>query len=614
MDAFPFAAPVLDSAGNLYGTASQCGDGGRGAGTVWKLSPDGIFSALYSFTGNSDGANPVAPVVLDSAGTLYGVAGGGGDASGANGDGTVFQISVGGTFVLMHVFDGADGSMPQGGVLLGSGGNSYGTTYDGGSSFVAGENLGYGTIWAMPVTTKLVETLTVTTGGTGTGTITSIPAGISCPGTCSMTVNYGSEITVVEIPAAGSAFDGWGGSCSGVAGCQVAMRSAADVTATFNATQATSTTLTSSSSSIVFDQPVTVTASVGAKSGVPTGTVTFYIDSMAVTQPLLSGVATYTTSALPLGNTSVTAAYSGDANYGGSVSGVAGETVSQAGTALALTSSRNPSALDQEVSFTARIAGQYGGAPTGSVTFYDGTTLLGTKKLRNNAAIYGSSELAPGNDSIIAVYAGDPDFTGSTSSTVAQVVNGAYASKTALTAAPKKLQFGEQVVLTATVTAPNVGGTPDGTVTFKVGSTVLGTVTLANGVAALNTTALPGGKKSVNAVYSGSNDFEGSSGSYIVNVGLEKTAATLISSANPSQLGKSVTFTATITGPGGGGTPTGTVAFTEGTTLLCSVNLSHGSAGCSIAALTKGKHGIKAVYPGSGEFEGSSGTLVEDVE
>ena len=100
-------------------------------------------------------------------------------------------------------------------------------------------------------------------------------------------------------------------------------------------------------------------------------------------------------------------------------------------------------------------------------------------------------------------------------------------------------------------------------------------------------------------MYSGSSGFEASSGSYVVNVGLEKTTATLTSSANPSQLGKSVIFTAQIAGPSGGGTPTGTVTFTEGSTLLCTVNLSHGSAKCSIDALTKGKHGIKAVYPGS---------------
>ncbi len=608
---FPLAAPVFDASGNLYGTTSQCGILGRGAGTVWKLSSDGTFTTLYSFTGNSDGAHPVAPVVLDSAGNLYGVAGGGGDS---NGDGTVFQISASGAFVLMHVFDGADGSMPQGGLVLGSGGILYGTTYDGGPGYVAGEDPGYGTIWAMPTTAKAVYTLTVTTGGTGTGTINSIPAGISCPGTCSMTVNYGTQITLIEVPRAGSAFGGWSGSCSGVSSCQVTMQSAASVTATFNSTQATSTTLTSSAGSLVFNQPVTFTATVGAKSGTPTGSVTFYMGSMVVSQPLLSGMASFTTSALPLGNTPVTASYSGDSNYASSMSTGVSESVSQAGTTLALTSSHNPSALNQKINFMANVTGQYGGLPTGSVTFYDGATLLEAKKVAKGVATYGSAGLTAGNHSITAVYGGDPDFNGSSSPAVNQVVNGAYASKTALTAAPSKLQYGQQIGLTATVTAPNGGGIPDGTVVFKVGSTVLGTVALTNGVATLNTTALPGGKDSVNAMYSGSSGFEASSGSYIVTVGLEKTTTTLTPSANPSQLGKSVTFTATIAGPSGGGTPTGTVTFTEGSTLLCSVNLSHGSAKCSIDALTKGKHGIKAVYPGSTKCQGSSATVVENVE
>ena len=488
---YPIAAPVLDAFGNLYGTASQCGILGRGAGTVWKLSSDGTFNTLYSFTGHSDGANPVSPVVLDSAGNLYGTTGGGGDA---NGDGVVFQVSESGSFILMHVFDGVDGSMPQGGLVLDSGGVLYGTTYDGGPAFVAGWNPGYGTVWAMPATTMAVDTLTVTTGGTGTGTITSIPAGISCPGTCSMTVNYGTEITLIEIPGTSSAFGSWGGSCSGASGCQVTMQSPASVTATFNPTQATSTTLSSSASSVVVNQPVTFTSIVGTKSGTPTGTVTFYMGSMVVTQPLLNGVATYATSKLPMGNTSVTAAYSGDSNYTSSISTGVNESVGQAQTTLALTSSRNPSALNQKIDFVAKLTGQYGGAPTGSVTFYDGATVLETKKVTNGAAAYGLSTLTPGSHSITAVYGGDADFTGSSSPAVNQVVNGPYASKTALAAAPSKLQYGQQIGLTATVTAPNGGGIPDGTVVFKVGTSVLGTVALTGGVATLNTTALPGGK------------------------------------------------------------------------------------------------------------------------
>ena len=124
----PSYAGVIDSAGNLYGTTSQGGQGVPGSGVVYKLDPAGQETVLYTFTGGSDGANPSFGVVRDSAGNLYGTTGGGGDCCGV-----VFKIDPFGQYTVLYTFTGgADGGYPGGGVIRDSAGNLYGTTENGG--------------------------------------------------------------------------------------------------------------------------------------------------------------------------------------------------------------------------------------------------------------------------------------------------------------------------------------------------------------------------------------------------------------------------------------------------------------------------------------------------
>jgi uncharacterized repeat protein (TIGR03803 family) len=122
----PNAGLTRDANGNLYGTAVS---GGVGAGVVFKVSPRGKETVLYSFTGGNDGANPVADLIRDANGNLYGTT----FAGGADGKGVVFKLSPRGREVVLHSFAGGiDGAYSESGLLTDANGNLYGVTLDGG--------------------------------------------------------------------------------------------------------------------------------------------------------------------------------------------------------------------------------------------------------------------------------------------------------------------------------------------------------------------------------------------------------------------------------------------------------------------------------------------------
>ena len=134
----PWAGPVLDSMGNLYGTAFT--DGSHFGGTVYKLSTAGKLTALYNFTGlKGDGQEPYYGSLLrDSKGNFYGatIAGGVHDQFCTLGCGTVFKVDPNGKETVLHAFTntGVDGNNPNAGLVQDSSGNLYGTTISGGAS------------------------------------------------------------------------------------------------------------------------------------------------------------------------------------------------------------------------------------------------------------------------------------------------------------------------------------------------------------------------------------------------------------------------------------------------------------------------------------------------
>jgi hypothetical protein len=232
--------------------------------------------------------------------------------------------------------------------------------------------------------------------------------------------------------------------------------------------------------------------------------------------------------------------------------------VNKALAAVALTANPSPVGLGQPVTLSAVVSAVPPGAgtPTGSVTFQDGSTILGTIALAGGKATFSTSSLALGAHVIYAVYAGDAHFLPRTGGLHLSVT-----SAVALTGAPNPSVFGQTVTFTATLSPAAAG-----TVTFRDGATVLGTKTVgAGGLATLSTGTLQVGAHSISATYSGGTI----SNTRTQTVNKALAAVALTASPSPVGLGRSVTLSAVVSAvPPGAGTPTGSVTFQDGSTAL----------------------------------------------
>jgi uncharacterized repeat protein (TIGR03803 family) len=131
-DGYPLNAAVtlaLGSDGNFYGITGASG-APYYSGTIFEITPAGVYTVLHTFNGTTDGAEPQSGLLLGTDGNFYGTT----PYEGANRDGVVFKITPSGTYTVLYNFDGAEGSAPFAALALGSDGNFYGTTTAGGAN------------------------------------------------------------------------------------------------------------------------------------------------------------------------------------------------------------------------------------------------------------------------------------------------------------------------------------------------------------------------------------------------------------------------------------------------------------------------------------------------
>ena len=276
-------------------------------------------------------------------------------------------------------------------------------------------------------------------------------------------------------------------------------------------------------------------------------------------------------------------------------------------TQASLRSSLNPSVQGQAVNLVASISGS-GGSPGGTVDFKDGSTVLATRPVSGGRSSLSTTTLGVGDHPITAVYIGDSTDAGSSSPVVTQTVTtaGTAASTTTLSSSINPSTTGQAVTLVATVAG--TGKAPTGTVSFRDGDATLSVRPLSGGRASLVTSSLTAGPHSMTAMYSGDSNFATSTSAALTQTvsdpGTTVTKTAVTSSANPAKGGQAVTFTATVSGAGG--TPTGTVTFKDGASVLAVRPLAGGRSTLTIRTLSQGAHTITAVYSGSSSFAAST--------
>lgn len=381
----------------------------------------------------------------------------------------------------------------------------------------------------------------------------------------------------------------------------------------------TSTSLASPLNPSSYGQQVTLTANVTSSSGTPTGTVAFFDGGSSIgTVSLSQGSASISLSALQGGTHSMTASYSGDPLFASSSSNAVSQIVNPAASTATVQSSQSPSPYGLPVTITATIAGAGSAGPTGQVTFFDGTTNLGTSPLSNGNVTLTSSTLSTGAHSITAQYGGDSNYT-STSASLSQMVSQAVTS-TSLASSLNPSVVNQPVTFTATVTS-QFGGAVTGSVTFKnfVNNTILviATVPLTNGQASCPKTFTGPGSHLITATYSGdSNNQTSTSASLSQLVNQAVTSTSLASSLNPALVNQPVTFAATVT-PQFGGPVTGSVTFNNNfnnsTTVIATVPLTNGQASSTKTFTGAGTHSITATYSGDSNNLGSTSSTVSQI-
>jgi hypothetical protein len=390
---------------------------------------------------------------------------------------------------------------------------------------------------------------------------------------------------------------------------------------------------------VIDAQPYGNSASSTNPNGVATGTITFKSGTSTLGTADLSseGIAELQTGLLPGGNDSLTAVFPGDASFKASTSSSVALTVTPAPTTLVATNSNNNPNVGNSVTITATFVDSngnsyidsVGAAPTGTITFMNGTTTLGSspvtgtagtsKALATGSATFITSKLPQGENSITATYNGDVNYAVSSPSNPTYVyVTGATANMTVVPAS-SSIKVNQPLQVSVTLAPSGSLPAPTGTVTITAlsgGSTVYTSATLqvVNGTASVTIPAnsLPLGALTLSAAYSGDSTYASNSSTANLQVNSSGTVAPTVTVSTPKT---NVTFpfsvTVNVSGPNGDPVPTGSVSLSSSdpSSISTSQPLTNGSTTFTIVA---GQSGIQSTltanYLGDNTYTAGSGT------
>ena len=278
----------------------------------------------------------------------------------------------------------------------------------------------------------------------------------------------------------------------------------------------TTATATQSAASSVFGQSITFTAAVPITSpgaGTPTGTITFTDAGTPIGTTPYGNSTTLPYGALTVGDhAAIKVVYAGDTHFNGSTSAAIDQVVSKANITASGNFTPSSSVYGQEVfaQYNVTVNSPGEGTPTGTLQLYSNGVSQGTHDLQDSNCTWYLNIFLVGTNTITVVYAGDTNFSATTSATYYQTVNKA-STITVTTSTPNPATTADTVAFTASVAVTSPGtGTPTGAVTFKDAGVSIGNGTLSSNVATLNKGNMTAGDHTITSVYVGSANFNGS--------------------------------------------------------------------------------------------------------
>jgi hypothetical protein len=354
----------------------------------------------------------------------------------------------------------------------------------------------------------------------------------------------------------------------------------ATTTTTFSIASPTTATLVATPNPAVLGNSVKMTATLTATlSGTPTGTVTFWNGATNLGTGILDGgIAKLSTTALPAGALTLQVSYPATGNFLATNSAPFDETVNE-NTTTVVTSSANPIVYGGTVTLTAQVTPSSSGTPTGSVSFYNGSTLVGFEGLNSSGvATLPTNSLPAGVLSITGVYSGDSTYLTSTSAVLKETVNKAA-----------------QTITFATLPTQTYGAAPftvSATATSGLAVTFTSTTTTVCTVSGSTVTLVAHGTCTIEATQAGNSDYAAATAvtrSFVV----DKESQTISFASIPTQTYGAAPFTVSATATSGLA-----VSFTSTTTTVCTVSgstvtlVAHGT--CSIEANQAGNNDYAA--------------------
>lgn len=376
----------------------------------------------------------------------------------------------------------------------------------------------------------------------------------------------------------------------------------------------TSTALTCLPSPIDISATAQLTATVTSTYGTPTGSVSFTDNGTALaTNPLAAGTTSLTYTGAAAGTHSIVATYIPSGSFAAS-SATCSEVVNPLPTTSTLTVTPPTSTYGTPITLSATVSPAMPpgpSTPTGTVTFYNGATALGTAPLASGIATLSNVSLPGGSYNLTCMYGGSAIYTSSNCSPVPVVVNAAPTALT-LTSSSNPAAYLSSVTFTVGLTTNGPPAGAGNTIQLSVNSQIVSLTTNASGSATYTISTLAPGSYPVAATFAATNNLQASSAALTEVITAAPTSITLIGSPDPGDLNQPVTLTATVSSQNTT-VGSGTVTFYDGSAPLGSSPLSSaGTATLTATFTTVGVHNLTAGYGGSTNFSSSTSAVFQE--